>query len=125
MQPRPTKWIKRNDRPEPLLSPSVTNGNTPSAQQNQSFTPMTNQPISAFRATSNMNLSVAANAASGVLFQNVQFDLANEYNPGTSTFSPRTAGVYSLNASVEFQANANVGCRRSHSSDYENPFCSR
>ncbi|CCU60528.1 hypothetical protein BSUBE1_3897 [Bacillus subtilis E1] len=28
-----------------------------------------------------MNLSVAANAASGVLFQNVQFDLANEYNP--------------------------------------------
>ncbi|QFY83558.1 hypothetical protein D0808_20200 [Bacillus subtilis] len=109
MQPRPTNWIKRNDRPEPLLSPSVTNGNTPSAQQNQSFAPMTNQPISAFRATSNMNLSVAANAASGVLFQNVQFDLANEYNPGTSTFSPRTAGVYSLNASVEFQANANVG----------------
>lgn len=170
MQPRPTKWIKRNDRPEPLLSRSVTNGNTPSAQQNQSFAPITNQPISAFRATSNMNLSVAANAASGVLFQNVQFDLANEYNPGTSTFSPRTAGVYSLNASVEFQANANVGfnlevvflvnqdvvgggnnqfqagnhygnssvkrrrygdscneeyCRRSHSSDYENPFCSR
>ncbi|MCY8137348.1 hypothetical protein MOF39_18245 [Bacillus inaquosorum] len=55
-----------------------------------------------------MNLSVAANAASGVLFQNEQFDLANEYNPDTSTFSPRTAGVYSLNASVEFQANANV-----------------
>ncbi|MCY8722702.1 hypothetical protein MOD87_14045 [Bacillus inaquosorum] len=55
-----------------------------------------------------MNLSVAANAASGVLFQNEQFDLANEYNPDTSTFSPRTAGVYSLNASVEFQANENV-----------------
>ncbi|CAI6307429.1 C1q domain-containing protein [Bacillus subtilis] len=53
-------------------------------------------------------MSVAANAASGVLFQNEQFDLANEYNPDTSTFSPRTAGVYSLNASVEFQANANV-----------------
>ncbi|MEC1288783.1 hypothetical protein P9B58_00570 [Bacillus mojavensis] len=54
------------------------------------------------------NVSVAANAANGVLFQNVQFDLANEYNPNTSTFSPRTAGVYSLNASVEFQSNANV-----------------
>ncbi|AGI30587.1 C1q-like domain-containing protein [Bacillus subtilis] len=115
MPPRPTKWIMRNDRPEPLLSPSVMqgrNGNTPPAQQNQLFAPIkanSNQPISAFRATSNANLSVAANAASGVLFQNVQFDLANEYNPGTSTFSPRTAGVYSLNASVEFQANANVG----------------
>ncbi|WP_268415445.1 C1q-like domain-containing protein [Bacillus inaquosorum] len=84
------------------------NGNTSTSQQNQSFAPITNQPISAFRATSNMNLSVAANAASGVLFQNEQFDLANEYNPDTSTFSPRTAGVYSLNASVEFQANANV-----------------
>ncbi|MCY9096728.1 hypothetical protein MOE96_17795 [Bacillus inaquosorum] len=111
MPPRPSKWIKRNDQPEPLLSPSVMqgrNGNTPTSQQNQSFAPITNQPISAFRATSNMNLSVAANAASGVLFQNKQFDLANEYNPDTSTFSPRTAGVYSLNAAVEFQANANV-----------------
>lgn len=114
MPPRPTKWIKRNDRPEPLLSPSVMqgrNGNTPPAQQNQLFAPITsnsNQPISAFRATSNANLSVAANAASGVLFQNVQFDLANEYNPNTSTFSPRTAGVYSLNASVEFQPNTIV-----------------
>ncbi|MEC1581146.1 C1q-like domain-containing protein [Bacillus subtilis] len=84
------------------------NGNTPISQQNQSFASITNQPISAFRATSNMNLSVAANAASGVLFQNEQFDLANEYNPNTSTFSPRTAGVYSLNASVEFQPNAIV-----------------
>ncbi|MEC1775625.1 C1q-like domain-containing protein [Bacillus mojavensis] len=114
MPPRPTKWIKRNDRPEPLLSPSVMqgrNGNFSSAQQNQPFAPATantNQPISAFRATSNTNLSVAANAASGVLFQNVEFDLANEYNPNTSTFSPRTAGVYSLNASVEFQTNAIV-----------------
>ncbi|UQZ47450.1 complement C1q domain-containing protein [Bacillus sp. PK3-037] len=114
MPPRPTKWIKRNDRPEPLLSPSVMqgrNGNTPLTQQNQLFAPITsdtNQPISAFRATSNANLSVAANAASGVRFQNVQFDLANEYNPNTSTFSPRTAGVYSLNASVEFQPNAIV-----------------
>lgn len=51
---------------------------------------------------------MATNAASGVLFQNEQFDLANEYNPDTSTFSPRTAGVYSLNAAAEFQANANV-----------------
>ncbi|MER0465545.1 hypothetical protein ABR330_02370 [Bacillus cabrialesii subsp. cabrialesii] len=111
MPSRPTKWIKRNDLPEPLLSPSVMqgrNGNTPSAQQNQLFTPIANQPASAFRATSNMNLSVAANAASGVLFQNVQFDLANEYNPGTSTFSPRAPGVYSLNASVEFQPNVIV-----------------
>ncbi|WP_406620928.1 C1q-like domain-containing protein [Bacillus atrophaeus] len=111
MPPRPTKWIKRSIRPEPLLSPSVMqgrNGNTPAAQQNQLFGPANNQPISAFRAVNSTAQSLPANAASGVLFQNEQFDLANEYNPNTSTFTPRTTGVYSLIASVEFQTTAIV-----------------
>ncbi|KAB2492940.1 hypothetical protein F8155_15210 [Priestia endophytica] len=62
--------------------------------------------LSAFRAINNTaNQFLPANAASQVLFQNEQFDLANEYNPNTSTFIPQMGGVYSLTASVEFQPN--------------------
>ncbi|KAB2488093.1 C1q-like domain-containing protein [Priestia endophytica] len=62
--------------------------------------------LSAFRAINNTaNQLLPANAASQVLFQNEQFDLANEYNPNTSTFIPQMDGVYSLTASVEFQPN--------------------
>ncbi|MCM3541182.1 C1q-like domain-containing protein [Priestia endophytica] len=62
--------------------------------------------LSAFRAINNTaNQPLPANAAIQVLFQNEQFDLANEYNPNISTFIPQTDGVYSLTASVEFQQN--------------------
>ncbi|MBT2634092.1 hypothetical protein J7E20_05810 [Bacillus sp. ISL-26] len=93
MPQRPDRWIVRNNESsEPLLSPGVMQGGSRGPQT-----------VSAFRAFTNSSQSVPANAASQVLFPVVQFDLAKEYNPNTSTFTPRMAGVYSLTASVEFQ----------------------
>ncbi|TKI27728.1 ABC transporter permease [Bacillus mycoides] len=60
---------------------------------------------SAFKAISGVDQSVAANTFVKVLYQNEQFDLANEYNPVTSTFIPLTKGVYNLIASVAFFPN--------------------
>lgn len=37
-----------------------------------------------------------------VFFQTEQFDLANEYDPVTSTFIPKQHGIYSIIASVSF-----------------------
>ena len=51
---------------------------------------------SAFRARNTVNQPVPANTFVKVLFQNEQFDLANEYNPATSIFIPKTKGVYSV-----------------------------
>ncbi|KFN03723.1 ABC transporter permease [Bacillus clarus] len=60
---------------------------------------------SAFRAVSTANLNVPANTFVKVLFQNEQFDLANEYNPATSTFIPATRGVYSVLGTIAFIPN--------------------
>ncbi|MES9690140.1 ABC transporter permease [Bacillus toyonensis] len=60
---------------------------------------------SAFRARNTVNQNVPANTFVKVLFQNEQFDLANEYNPATSTFSPRTRGVYSVLGTIGFLPN--------------------
>ncbi|MCQ6331320.1 complement C1q domain-containing protein, partial [Bacillus cereus] len=51
---------------------------------------------SAFRAVNTVNQPVLANTPVKVLFQNEQFDLANEYNPVTSIFTPKTRGVYNV-----------------------------
>lgn len=58
---------------------------------------------SAFRATSATNQAVAANSTIQVLYQNEQFDLANEYNATTSRFIPKKDGVYNIIGSVHFQ----------------------
>ena len=39
------------------------------------------------------------------MFQNEQFDLANEYNPETSIFIPKTKGVYSFIGTIGFFPN--------------------
>ncbi|EEK44977.1 hypothetical protein [Bacillus paranthracis] len=39
------------------------------------------------------------------MFQNEQFDLANEYNPATSIFIPKTKGVYSVIGTIGFFPN--------------------
>lgn len=44
---------------------------------------------SAFRAVSTVNQNLPANTFVKVLFQNEQFDLANEYNPTTSILYQR------------------------------------
>ena len=60
---------------------------------------------SAFRAVNTVNQPVLANTPVKVLFQNEQFDLANEYNPVTSIFTPKTRGVYSVLGNITFSPN--------------------
>lgn len=60
---------------------------------------------SAFRAVNTVNQPVLANTSVKVLFQNEQFDLANEYNPVTSIFTPKTRGVYSVLGNITFSPN--------------------
>ncbi|MBY0597592.1 hypothetical protein [Bacillus bingmayongensis] len=58
---------------------------------------------SAFRAVNMSTLQqVPANTTVKVLYPNIQFDLANEFNSAASMFIPETKGVYSLTASVLF-----------------------
>lgn len=52
-----------------------------------------------------VNQPVPANTFVKVLFQNEQFDLANEYNPATSIFIPKTRGVYSIIGTIGFFPN--------------------
>ncbi|OQR56390.1 ABC transporter permease [Bacillus sp. CDB3] len=69
---------------------------------------------SAFRAVSTVNQNVTANTFVKVLFQDEQFDLANEYNPTTSDFIPETRGVYSVIGTISFapnDSNANYRAR--------------
>ncbi|WP_430476840.1 C1q-like domain-containing protein [Bacillus cereus] len=61
--------------------------------------------VSAFRARNTVNQTVPANTFVKVLFQNEQFDLANEYNPVTSIFIPKTRGVYSIIGTIGFFPN--------------------
>ncbi|WP_336992224.1 hypothetical protein [Bacillus toyonensis] len=58
---------------------------------------------SAFRATKATDQPTETSIK--ILYENEQFDLANEYNPTTSTFIPANDGVYNLIASVSFQPN--------------------
>ncbi len=59
---------------------------------------------SAFRARNTVDQTVPANTFVKVLFQDEQFDLANEYNPATSIFIPKTRGfTLLLERLVSFQ----------------------
>lgn len=68
---------------------------------------------SGFRAINNTtDQPVPANAFVKVIFPTVQFDLANEYNPATSTFIPNKNGVYSVLSTIGFAPNdSNVNYR--------------
>jgi hypothetical protein len=61
---------------------------------------------SAFRALNlTMPQNVSANTFVKAVFPTEQFDLANEYNPITSTFRPKKDGVYSIIATIGFSPN--------------------
>ncbi|WP_257130919.1 hypothetical protein [Bacillus pseudomycoides] len=61
---------------------------------------------SAFRAINMFSLQqVPANTTVKVLYPNIQFDLAKEFNSAAPMFIPETRGVYSLTASVLFSPN--------------------
>ncbi len=62
---------------------------------------------SAFRAVNNANQNVPENTFVKVNYQLKQFDLANEYSPGTSTFRPNKNGVYLISATISFTPNNN------------------
>lgn len=64
-----------------------------------------NTRASAFRAINSTNQTVTANTFVKVIFPTEQFDLANEYNPATSTFTPKTGGVYSIIGTIGFLPN--------------------
>ncbi|GAB6429950.1 hypothetical protein bcgnr5372_43080 [Bacillus luti] len=67
---------------------------------------------SAFRAIKTGIQNIPADTFVKVLFQNEQFDLANEYNPATSIFIPKTKGVYSVIGTIAFiPNNINVNYR--------------
>ncbi|SFD67738.1 C1q domain-containing protein [Paenibacillus catalpae] len=57
---------------------------------------------SAFRAVSNQFQTVLSTRVPQVIYAQEEFDLENEYNPATSTFTPEQNGVYSFTASVLF-----------------------
>ncbi|TKI39476.1 C1q-like domain-containing protein [Bacillus mycoides] len=57
---------------------------------------------SGFNATSNEAQRISANTLVDVLYQMEQFDYDNEYNPATSTFTAKTAGLYIFNPSIIF-----------------------
>ncbi|HEY2407164.1 MAG TPA: hypothetical protein VGI10_14230, partial [Polyangiaceae bacterium] len=61
---------------------------------------------SAFRADlSTANTTIADHANTKIVFDKVEFDLANEYNSTTGVFTPKQAGIYVINCGVEFDVN--------------------
>lgn len=58
---------------------------------------------SAFRAVNSAKQSVAANTPMKVLYPNTQFDISSEYCPDTSSFTPKTNGVYSIIGFIGFR----------------------
>jgi hypothetical protein len=60
---------------------------------------------SAFRARSIEGQPLPAGALTIILFGEEQFDLSCEYDPETSTFTPKQSGIYTLQASINFAGN--------------------
>lgn len=79
----------------PTINVNVTAGSTPSSDTNI---------VSAFKATATQDVPVNT-FITKVFFPNEIFDLADEYDPTTSIFTPKQSGVYTITASVNFVKN--------------------
>jgi C1q domain. len=66
--------------------------------------PSNNTLRSAFRATSNQFQTILSTQVPQVIYSQEEFDYGKEYNPATSTFTPKQNGVYSFTASVLYAA---------------------
>lgn len=61
-------------------------------------------PASAFHATADLAQGIPTTVDTTVVFDQVEFDSANEYNKVTGGFSPAHAGVYALSCTTQYQA---------------------
>ena len=79
----------------PIVNVNVTNtAGTPNSNLTEP---------SAFRAVNTSTEQIVpADTPVKVIFPTEQFDLANEYDPATSTFIPKTTGVYSISGEIGF-----------------------
>jgi hypothetical protein len=66
-------------------------------------------PASAARAGTTTSVNVPNGTQTIVPFGNVFFDLGNEFNTGTGTFTPKVAGTYELTCYAQWNAGATVG----------------
>lgn len=57
---------------------------------------------SAFRTVSNQFQTVKSTTVPQVIYGQEVFDLGNEYNPATSTFTPKQNGVYTFTATANY-----------------------
>ena len=69
------------------------------------------EPKSAFRATSNSSGIFPPSQNNQVIFEIEQFDIDSEYNPLSSTFTAKQAGVYAFSASVMLRSSPNTPVR--------------
>ena len=83
------------------------------AQLNQNFADLetrmkaveaTVHPISAFHAILSTAQSIPTTLRTTIAFDQVEFDLANEYNKTTGGFTATQAGVYAFSCAFEIQA---------------------
>lgn len=85
-------------------TPASSEDNNDEEEEEEESDSNTTRP-SAFRAVNNANQALPANTPTKVLYQVEQFDLANEYTPGSSTFQPEKRGVYSIIGTMSFFPN--------------------
>ncbi|MDX8363385.1 hypothetical protein [Cytobacillus sp. IB215316] len=75
----------------------------PQGPQGPMGTPGLSDPQSAFRAENNTaDQDITGTVSVFMNYPNEIFDLNNEYDPSTSTFTPSQSGVYSICANVNF-----------------------
>jgi hypothetical protein len=73
------------------------------SNDNQGCVPYKGKRESAFRAINTTAQPVEANQSVKVYFDEEEFDLGREYEPGPSIFEPRKDGVYLITATVGFE----------------------
>jgi hypothetical protein len=85
------------------LTSADLNGNFTNLQTQITALQAQVHPASAFRAVLSGATSIPGNAGTPVIFDNVDFDLASEYDKTKGTFTATNKGTYYLHCGVQFQ----------------------